>query len=102
MLQVCKKVKKSCELIESGTIQVGDFEDGKYVQKEILHRVIKDSSLAEELLPTTSGFFFGSTEYDEFYLADIDLTIEQLKKVIKDSEQAPEGVYYEYYYQASW
>ena len=29
--------------------------------------VLKDNSKADELLPTTSGFFFGSTEYDERY-----------------------------------
>lgn len=26
---------------------------------------------AEENLPTTSGFFFGGTEYDDYYLADV-------------------------------
>lgn len=29
--------------------------------------VLKDNSKADELLPTATGFFFGSTEYDERY-----------------------------------
>jgi hypothetical protein len=52
----------------------------------------------EDLLPTTSGFFFGSTEYDGYYYEDIDLTIEQLQAVL--SEDPDEYSYY--YYRASW
>lgn len=33
--------------------------------------VLDDHSKAEELLPTCSGFFFGSTEYDEYYFGDV-------------------------------
>jgi hypothetical protein len=35
------------------------------------NRVLEDHSLAEELLPTTEGFFFGDTEYDEYYFDDV-------------------------------
>jgi len=52
----------------------------------------------EDLLPTASGFFFGSTEYDDYYYEDIDLTIEQLQGVLSED---PED-YSFYYYQASW
>ena len=34
-------------------------------------QVLTDHSKAEELLPTMSGFFFGSTEYDEYYFDDV-------------------------------
>ena len=37
----------------------------------ICDKVLDDNSLAEELLPTRSGFFFGSTDYDEWYFEDI-------------------------------
>lgn len=33
--------------------------------------VIKDPSKADEILPTCSGFFFGSTEYDESYFKKV-------------------------------
>ena len=52
-----------------------------------------DHSLAPDLLPTQVGFFFGGTEYDEYYFEDINNTIEQLKKL--DSEG-------DYYYHSSW
>lgn len=51
--------------------------------------------LAEELLPTTEGFFFGSTDYDEWYLQDLKLTEEILVRAL-----ALEDDYFEYV--ASW
>ena len=60
-----------------------------YVSREQLEELLNlakqvkaDPSLASELLPTSSGFFFGSTEYDEYYMQDIDNTIEQLEQVL--------------------
>lgn len=39
--------------------------------KEACTKVLVDRSLAESLLPTQQGFFFGGTEYDEYYFKDI-------------------------------
>ena len=63
-------------------------------------RYLKDTTLAEELLPTTSGFFFGSTDYDEWYIQGLETTIECIEKEIRTPKN--EGVYIEYFYQASW
>ena len=52
---------------------------------------LKETSLelavqeAEDLLPTCSGFFFGDTNYDEYYFEQLQDTIDQLKDV-KDDE----------------
>jgi hypothetical protein len=60
---------------------------------------------ANELLPLAEdGFFFGTYKtpenngIDEWYWKDIDLTIEQLDKLIAE----PDFDKSEYYYQASW
>ena len=66
---------------------------------EVCKQVQADHSKAEELLPTQSGFFFGSTEYDEWYFQDIDETITGLEELI--AEHSPEDDPY-YVYQASW
>lgn len=42
--------------------------------------VIADISKAQELLPTTEGFFFGSTEYEDWYKQDL----EQIKTDVGD------------------
>ena len=57
--------------------------------------VIIDKSKAEQLLPSTSGFFFGNTEYDEWYYNDIQNTIDILEKALEDKDG-------EYYYSSSW
>lgn len=45
--------------------------------KELLDRcnkVLSDHNLAEELLPATEGFFFGSTKYDDYYYDNVQHT----------------------------
>lgn len=53
----------------------------------------------KELLPTQGGFFFGSTNYDEWYFEDIKDTVKKLKKVLTDFD---ENSLVDFYYQASW
>lgn len=50
---------------------------------------------AESSLPTQSGFFFGSTSYDEYYWGDVEETIKILEDCYKD-----EGA--QYFYNSSW
>lgn len=63
--------------------------------KETCNKVIANPELAEELLPTGSGFFFGSTEYDEYYFGDLNDTIDIINRCL-----ASDLDYFEY--QASW
>ena len=62
-------------------------------------QVTEDHSKAGELLPTSAGFFFGSTDYDEYYYQDIAHTADRLRYIVNelDARQAGELVY-----QASW
>lgn len=49
---------------------------------ERCEQIMEDHELAPKLLPTRSGFFFGSTEYDEWYFSDIEATAKGLKSQI--------------------
>lgn len=42
-----------------------------------------DEYYAKEKLPTTSGFFFGSTEYSKWYWDDVKDCIKQMRKLYK-------------------
>lgn len=66
---------------------------------DICKRILDDHSLAEKLLPVEDGFFFGSTEYDEWYFEDIKYSYENLKRVLDELDKTN----YEYfYYRSSW
>ena len=56
----------------------------------------KDKVLS--ILPPQSGFFFGSTDVDESYWEDVEITISQIEKILNNKELEN----FEFYYQASW
>lgn len=84
---------------------VQDGEDNcqrSWVSKEKLERlrneckeVLRDKSKASEVLPTSSGFFFGDTEYNEYYFKYLEDTIEILDNCLS-------GESGDYFYEASW
>lgn len=59
--------------------------------------ITADHAKSHDLLPTQGGFFFGSTEYDEYYFEDVKETAVELKAQIA---MCPPGT--KFYYQASW
>jgi hypothetical protein len=63
--------------------------------KDLCITVVANPELAEQLLPTGSGFFFGSTSYDEYYFGDLNDTIGIITKCLESKFD-----YFEY--QASW
>lgn len=64
---------------------------------DTLKRVDQDHSLADDILPTSEGFFFGDTNYQEWYYQDIKNTIPVLENLLsQDLEQ------WDFYYKSSW
>lgn len=83
LLDICKQVQASINLID-GTVRNGQImKDGEIVDNIEPGKQIVNTVVAEELLPTCSGFFFGSTDYDQWYAEDINNTIEILENVLK-------------------
>ena len=74
------------------------FPDGRVEVSHVVGRVIVNRALAEELLPTRSGFFFGCTDYDDGYISDLESTVKQLDAILNDPRF--EGFYFRYH--ASW
>lgn len=62
---------------------------------DICKKIRADNSHAAELLPCQSGFFFGPTEYNEWYFANIDQTIKILEGALTETGG-------DIYYQSSW
>jgi CRISPR/Cas system-associated endoribonuclease Cas2 len=60
--------------------------------------IIKDGEGIETFLPTTSGFFFGGTEFNEWYFNDVEETINLITKVLKETDFKTQIIFY----RASW
>ena len=60
----------------------------------ICKEVKENHKLAPELLPTCDGFFFGNTEYDEWYFRGIKETIEILNTVLENTDFKNEKIIY--------
>jgi hypothetical protein len=59
--------------------------------------VLENHALASEYLPTTTGFFFGSTEYDEWYFRDLESTVEIIDNALSKISDD-----WSFCYQSSW
>jgi len=65
--------------------------------------VLLDRERAPELLPCVQGFFFGGTEYDEYYFEDLENTAKVIEKIVNDAikaKQQKHSMYLEY--RSSW
>jgi hypothetical protein len=100
LLKLCKKVKKTARVVDGDVVTGMVFENGQLREEQRVGKVIENKEEIDALLPTGAGFFFGSTEYDEFYMEDIDHTIKMLEKILK--QKPPEGVLQWYEYRSSW
>ena len=70
---------------------------------ETCKTVLADMSKAEELLPSESGFFFGSTDYDEWYFKDLEYTATEIEKLLSIEKPEGRGYYpWSYVYHSSW
>lgn len=65
--------------------------------KNTCQQVLDNHTLAQVLLPVQQGFFFGSTEYNEYYFQDLKDTIEIINKL-----DLSENNFNDFYYSASW
>ena len=63
--------------------------------------VLNDHSKGPELLPTMSGFFFGSTDYDNYYYDDVEVVRDYVKDKLLpefDTLEEEENIYFETWY----
>jgi hypothetical protein len=64
--------------------------------KETCQQVLLVPALAKEMLPTKEGFFFGDTDYDDWYFQDLKDTVEQIDRCLKFPKE------WDFEYHASW
>ena len=87
LLNLCKEVKEKA-IMKEGKIQNGStLKDGIWEPTMVEGKYIENAEEIEALLPTTSGFFFGSTTYDEWYMYNVDNTIRMLEEILEEEKE---------------
>jgi hypothetical protein len=92
------------QYIQDGIDDCKEYEIDKRKLKQLYDtckEVLADRSSAEDLLPSAGGFFFGTTEYDDWYFEILEQTIEKLEPLLDDSDESPWRLW-RFTYQSSW
>ena len=95
LLNRCKEVRASISFVEREVEDVVGYNENGEIRKKFKRKFVKNPYICDELLPTQSGFFFGSIEYDEYYAEDIDNTIKILEDVLAETDFQNEVIFYE-------
>lgn len=74
---VARREIENCERIKVDAEQLAGLA-------QTIKRVLEDHSLAPELLPTVSGFFFGSTDYDDWYFRDLENSLHKIEGALDE------------------
>jgi hypothetical protein len=95
-------------IIENFANQVDNCQEVRLTKEDLTNILdmliaIRDANYAcaEELMPPVAGFFFGGQEVDEFYIKDVEFTIDILQNEIDDIDE-DDDVWVGYTYLASW
>ena len=64
--------------------------------KNACAKVLENRDMAKDILPTQSGFFFGSTDYDEYYFEECRRTVEEIERILAEENYS----WFEYH--SSW
>lgn len=91
--------------LQDGVDDCGDYyvSEEKLLQLlEACKNVVNKPELAADELPTQSGFFFGGTEYDQYYIQDCQDTIDIIEALLKEKDPGNDYINGEIYYHSSW
>ena len=94
LLDRCKKVLTG-SIMMLGKVKNGQrYVGGKWIDDMELGKIIINPEIAAELLPFRDGFFFGNCEYDQWYMQDIESTIEIIEDVLKTTNFKTQMLFY--------
>jgi hypothetical protein len=101
--EVCRRVLNSTELVDAEVVSHWTYEGGVKTSHLVPGKLLKNPSLAAELLPPAKGFFFGGDDFDECYWEDLVRTVEIIDcaKELDDHQRALGRRAYPHY-RASW
>lgn len=94
LLDRCKKVLTG-SIMMLGKVKNGQhYVGGKWIDDMELGKIIINPEIAKELLPSCDGFFFGNCEYNQWYMQDIEDTIEIIEDILKTTNFKTQMLFY--------
>jgi hypothetical protein len=87
--------------VQDGTDDCGNYHVTREALEELkalCERVLGFRHLAVEQLPTTEGFFFGNTDYDEYYFHSVEHTL----KIVDSALKLVDSKNWDIEYHSSW
>lgn len=100
LLAICEKVIAASKLVDGQICESYTHNSkGERVNHMVAGKVIEDATVANELLPTREGFFFGGNEYNEYYLEDVIDTRDWIVRMLADEAAGVPG---DIFYSSSW
>ena len=100
---VLLELRAACRQIIESAVQVNGQVANGYRYNKATDRMepvlepgkrVLNPEVCEQLLPTQDGFFFGGTDYDEYYIADIQETFEQCTRLLEETDFENEILFY--------
>ena len=70
--------------------------------RDLCRKVLATKEEAERLLPTQSGFFFGGTEYDDWYFSDLEYTARAIQMALEHVKEVEKGWSFEHEKEPGW
>ncbi len=95
LVDLCKKVIAIAKYEEGDILMSTSYSGGQETKNYEKGKVIINQEEIHDLLPTQGGFFFGGTSYDEYYIKDLQDTIEQIEPLLEDKTS-------DFTYSSSW
>lgn len=97
-VDICEQLLANIELMP-GDVDAGQVLTAGSTEWEQLYDVghvltPESEALAERLMPTKSGFFFGSTQYNEWYWKSLNEAVKVLKPVLESMAEDDTVVYW--------
>ena len=82
--ELCEKILTMTEIKQElrPTYPNGWFSEPVHVMQDVRLLTEEGMKFASEHLPSRSGFFFGNTDYDDWYVRELDNTVEQIDDAI--------------------
>lgn len=90
----CLTVIKASKLVPGKIYNGTTWQNGVEYKNYVDGTIIEDTTVADSILPTQSGFFFGGTDYDEWYIDSLKDTIDIINNILETTDFKTQMIYY--------